>query len=203
MIRNIIFDFGDVFIDLDKEVLIREIKPFPSPEVVTKVEALNNKLEIGAIGAEAFLAGLHEFYPDYAETKLEEIWNSMLLELPEKRLQYVEKLSVEGKYRLFLLSNTNAIHIPFVKNKLGPDRWQRFRNCFEKFYLSHEIGLRKPDSEIFEFVLSENGLMARETLFIDDTQSNIEGARMAGLQTWHLQPGKEEVTDLEKKLSHD
>ena len=76
----------------------------------------------------------------------------------------------------------------------------RFQNCFEIFYLSYEMGMRKPDAEIFEFILDENKLEPSETLFVDDTKENIDTAAFLGIRTWHLQVGKEDIIELNNHL---
>lgn len=93
-----------------------------------------------------------------------------------------------------LLSNTNEIHINWVKNNIS--YYERFKSCFKKFYLSHEIGLRKPDPEVFEFVLNDNKLHAEYLLFIDDTQMHTDAAQKMGIQVWNLDPKTEDVTQL-------
>ena len=96
------------------------------------------------------------------------------------------------KYRLFLLSNTNEIHIKafsaYLKKAYG---FSDFSDYFENWYYSCRIGKRKPDQEIFEFVLSENGLIPSETLFIDDSPQHIEGAKKTGIHAYRLSPGEE------------
>ena len=103
-------------------------------------------------------------------------WNAILLDFPQKRLDFLKELSASKKYRLFLLSNTNDLHIKSVQNSLGDEFYNEFKNCFEQFYLSHEINFRKPDAEIYEFVLNENNLIADETLFVDDLKENTDAA---------------------------
>lgn len=201
MIKNIIFDFGDVFINLDKEVVFREIEKYGgstelSPELVT----LNESYEVGEINSVDFVDELVNVYPKASHEEIKHIWNSMLLDFPDYRLDFLENLAKENKYRLFLLSNTNALHIPFFIQKIGEKKYNRFKNSFEKFYLSHEIRLRKPNSEIYEFVLSENRLKAEETFFIDDTKENTDAAEKLGITCWNLQVGTEDIVHLKDKL---
>jgi putative hydrolase of the HAD superfamily len=200
MIKNIIFDFGDVFINLDKEIFNRELPQLPSPLLLTRLKLLNGDFETGRIGADEFLEGLQQAFPGRGTKTLLTLWNSMLLDFPVQRLEFLEKLARTREYRLFLLSNTNELHIPHVARKLGESDYNRFRSSFEGFYLSHEIGLRKPNKEIFEFVLQKHLLYPQETLFIDDTLENIEAAAGIGLQTWHLQVGQEDITQLKSRL---
>ncbi len=201
MIKNIIFDFGDVFINLDKQVIYREMVKFggttePTPEIIT----LNDTYEVGGISSEEFIDNLSAVYPQAKSEEITRIWNSMLLDFPDERLEFIEALAEEGHYRLFLLSNTNALHIPHVEDIMGSEKFHRFKNSFEKFYLSHEINLRKPNLEIYEFVLNENGLKAEETFFIDDTRENTEAAEKLGIRCWNLQVGKEDIVQLKSKL---
>ncbi|HCY98202.1 MAG TPA: haloacid dehalogenase, partial [Polaribacter sp.] len=123
-------------------------------------------------------------------------WNAILLDFPEKRLKFIQELAKNKKYRLFLLSNTNDLHISWIQNDWGIELYTAFKNCFEQFYLSHELRLRKPNKDIYNFVLEANHLIAEETLFIDDTKENTIAAKSLGIQVWHLIPGNEDVVEL-------
>ncbi len=201
MIKNIIFDFGDIFINLDKEVVTREMVRYGGKSVLgPKLHALNEQYEVGAIDSEAFLAQLVSVYPNASMAEITNIWNSILLDFPDHRLQFIEQLAQEAQYRLFLLSNTNALHIPHVQDIMGAQKFDRFRNSFEKFYLSHEIQLRKPSLEIFQFVLDENRLEPEETFFVDDTKENTDAAQKLGIKCWNLQVGREDIVELKTRL---
>ncbi len=201
MIKNIIFDFGDVFINLDKQIIFREIEKYGgTPELSSELVTLNHLYEVGEISSSAFIEKLRKVYPDASPAAIVQIWNGMLLDFPDERLEFIESFAQNGDYRMFLLSNTNALHIPHVEEIMGSEKFRRFKASFEKFYLSHEINLRKPSAEIYEFVLNENGLRAEETFFIDDTQENTDAAEKLGIRCWHLQVGKEDIVQLESKL---
>lgn len=201
MIKNIIFDFGDIFINLDKQILFREAEKFGGNLHMTpELQKINNDFEVGAISPDEFILALHNVYPKASPQEIENIWNGMLLDLPDYRLNFIIELAKEAKYRLFLLSNTNAIHIPYLAKKWGQEKFDRFKNCFEKFYLSQEIAMRKPNVDIFEFVLKENRLNPEETFFIDDSKENTDAAEMLGIRCWNLQVGTEDIIDLNKKL---
>lgn len=201
MIKNIIFDFGDIFINLDKEIIFRGIEKFGgsvalSPELM----ALNYEYEVGNISSELFISKLSAVYPKANPAAIIAIWNGMLLDFPDYRLDFIENLAHENSHRLFLLSNTNALHIEDIKETMGADKYSRFKNCFEQFYLSHEINLRKPNAEIYNFVLQENGLKAEETFFIDDTKENTDAAEKLGITCWNLQVGIEDIIDLKSRI---
>ncbi|WKD84671.1 Alpha-D-glucose 1-phosphate phosphatase YihX [Polaribacter huanghezhanensis] len=195
MIKNIIFDFGDIFINLDKEATFIELAKLGVHKVSDEMMTLAHHYEKGEISTNDFICF---FQNEFAISKHDLVvaWNAILLDFPKHRLEFLKELSESKKYRLFLLSNTNELHIKWVQNDWGNELYTEFKNCFERFYLSHEIGFRKPNSDIYEFVLQENNLKAKETFFIDDTLENTLAAEKLGIQTWHLIPGKKDVVDL-------
>ncbi|WP_340063420.1 HAD family phosphatase [Ascidiimonas aurantiaca] len=196
MIKNIIFDFGDIFINLDKEATLRKIGQLGLRELDDNMIRMNESYEKGLVTTTDFVQYYHHLLPHTSKEQLIQAWNAIILDFPEYRLQFAERLAKKGNYRMFLLSNTNELHITEVKKSMTGVRYDRFKQCFEKFYLSHEIHLRKPDTEIYKYVLSENNLQSEETLFIDDMESNVLAAKNAGIQSWHLIPGKDDVTQL-------
>jgi putative hydrolase of the HAD superfamily len=140
------------------------------------------------------LQGLNKLVPNATQEEVIDAWNGVLLDFPMYRLEFLEKLS--KKYQLFLLSNTDSIHINHFKERNGEVFYNRFFNCFKKVYFSFDLGMRKPDEEIYNFVIKENNLNSKTTIFVDDNLDNIEGAKKTGLQVWHLQKGKEDVIEL-------
>lgn len=200
MIKNIIFDFGDVFINLDKEIVFREMLKFGNLELTPKLLEISHNYEIGAITSETFVDELKATFPSASKAEIIAAWNGMILDFPEYRLEFIEKLAQERTHRLFLLSNTNTLHMSQVVENMGEQKYNRFKNCFEQFYLSHEIEMRKPNKDIYGFVLKENDLNASETLFIDDTQENTLAAEQLGIGTWNIIVGKEDVIQLKSRL---
>lgn len=199
MIDTIIFDFGDIFINLDKEATPAALKKLGLKEWNSSLDAMNLDFEKGKISEMEFILGLQNYIPNASILEIREAWNAILLDFPLYRLEFLQMLS--QKYRLFLLSNTDSIHIDRFQHKTGITFYRDFYKCFEKVYFSYELGMRKPDSAIFEFVIKEHNLSPKNTLFIDDNPENIESAQNLGLQTWHLQKGEEDVIDLfEKKI---
>jgi len=112
-------------------------------------------------------------------------------------LEFLQILS--KKYRLFLLSNTDSIHIATFERENGASFYSDFYQCFEKVYFSFEMGMRKPDAEIYNNVLQNHGLLAKHTLFVDDKKENTDIAFSLGMHVWNLQVGKEDVVDLFSK----
>jgi putative hydrolase of the HAD superfamily len=109
-------------------------------------------------------------------------------------MDFLKQLREENQYKLVLLSNTNELHMDWVK-KYVPF-FPEFKSCFHNFYLSHEINLRKPDKEIFELVLKENNFIPSETLFVDDTKENTDAAEKLGIHIWNIDETKESIVNL-------
>ena len=126
--------------------------------------------------------------------KIVEAWNALLLDFPKERIDLLKK--IKTKYRTFLLSNTNSIHLKEFQERLHNEQGVYLEDLFEKAYYSHVVKLRKPNADIFNLVLKENDLMPSETLFIDDTASNFPEAEKMGIQTYHLKPGMS-ITDID------
>lgn len=190
----IIFDLGGVILNLNYLLTINEFKRLGidnSNVFYSKSQQSNifNQLEIGAISSKVFINNIKKIIPKSTEKELIYAWNLMLLDLPKVRLDYIKAL--KKKYKIFLLSNTNAIHINAIKSKLGPQEWINFYNLFDKVYFSHIIGIRKPDQEAFKIILKENRLNPKEVLFIDDSLQHIKAAKKLGLNYYHLKFGDE------------
>lgn len=196
MIKNLIFDFGDVLINLDKSAVPTGIERYGKSHQDPELIKLSENYEIGAISTVEFIKKACELLEEKDPNKVIALWNSTVANFPIESLNFIEQLKSEGNFRLFLLSNTNELHIRYVEGIMGSGVYNRFRNCFEGFYYSHLIGLRKPNANIFEFVLNKHKLVPQETLFIDDTQEHITGASSVGINTWHLKVGKETVHSL-------
>ena len=194
MIDTIIFDFGDVFINLDKEGSINALKKLGLTQWNDDLNQLNLQFEKGQIDEENFLLGIQKHVPNASTDQISAAWNAVLLDFPLRRLEFLQKLST--KYRLFLLSNTDAIHIATFEKECGVSFYSDFYQCFEKVYFSFEIGMRKPDAEIFNYILNNHNLITNHTLFVDDKKENTDAALSLGFQVWNLQVGQEDVVDL-------
>lgn len=138
--------------------------------------------EKGKISTNQFIGELQSHAKGVAKEQIVDAWNAMLVNFPAGRIEFLQGL--QKKYRTFLLSNTNAIHHDAFQSILGDTGL--LDSCFEKAYYSHVVGMRKPDKEIYEWVLMENGLSAEETLFIDDTPENVKAAESAGIRGLYL-----------------
>ena len=193
-IKHIIFDLGGVILNIDynlteKAFIEAGIKNFPELYGQLKQSSLFDRFETGNTTREEFIAALRAISTiPLSEQQIIKAWNAMLLDFPVKRLQILQQLRLY--YNLFLLSNTNEVHEEAFNDILM--RTHGIPNIgvfFDKVYLSHRVGLRKPMKEIFDRVLAENGLDPKSTLFIDDSPQHIEAAKEAGIQTIYLQKG--------------
>ena len=195
--KAIIFDLGAVILNINYQNTIDEFTKLGMKNAATfyskKVQTdLFNQIEIGIISSNEFLKALQKETNNANIAQVEQAWNAMLLDLPEKRLQLIKNL--KDKHIIYLLSNTNAIHIDAFKKQLGNKKWLAFCKLFDKMYLSHELGLRKPDIQIFEYILKEQKLKAEEVVFIDDSPQHIAGAKKLGIHCHHLLDNEDIIT---------
>lgn len=199
MIKNIIFDFGDVFINLDKKATFENLKKLGVKKFSSEMLEVTKQYEMGMLTTQEFLNTFKILFPFISELEFKNAWNSMLLDFPTYRLSFIKSLAKSKKFRIFLLSNTNDMHISWIKKNWGSKLFSEFKNCFEKFYLSHELHLRKPNKDIYEFIMGSNKLLPDETLFIDDTLENTIVPKSLGIKIWNLDPNSEDVVDLFSK----
>lgn len=199
-IKNIIFDFGGVLINLDYD---RAYNAFASLGI-KNLEGLLSKsqqigifdeFEIGLISPKEFRKEMCNISgKNVSDKQFDWAWNQLLLDIPQHRIEKI--LELKKTYRVFLLSNTNKIHYDHYLNELQQlNGFNSFEDIFEKAYFSHCIKLKKPDAAIFDFVLNDALLKPEETLFIDDTEKHVLGAQKLGIRTHHLKDN-EEITEL-------
>lgn len=190
----IIFDLGGVLINLDYQLTIDAFKKLGGTEFdLTYSQAAQNSVfddyETGKISTQHFINKLKDSLPaSITPNQIVAAWNAMILNFPLEKIALLEKLS--NQKRIFLLSNTNDIHIQKVARELTKVSDKKLNDYFEKVYLSHEIHQRKPYQETFEFVCKDAGIDPLKTLFIDDSEQHILGAQQIGLSTLHLTPDK-------------
>ncbi|MBA2610735.1 MAG: HAD family phosphatase [Bacteroidetes bacterium] len=204
-IKNIIFDLGGVIINLDVNKTISEFNklsymPFEAIYTQAEQSSLFDNLDKGLISDEEFFYELRQQIryegPDH---KLFEAWNAMLLDVPEKRLDIL--VTMKQNYNTFLLSNTNEPHVSAFEHDLYLKHGvKNFKDYFDEVYYSCRVGMRKPNKEIFEFVLKANDLKPEETVFIDDSIQHVRGAGECGISAFLL-PKNEEIGDFLKGLN--
>ena len=198
-VKNIIFDLGGVLLPVDYEAVIHaftqlginDAKHFYSQK---EQQPLFDKIERGEISSGEFIFELKKIIPSASEAALTHAWNVILGLFPQHRLRMLEK--IREHYRIFLLSNTNEIHIKKVLGDLKEhNSVEDFISYFDEVYYSYETGFRKPEKEIYDLVLLDNNLNADETIFIEDTEANVLGAVAAGIPTIWLRVGQGETVE--------
>jgi putative hydrolase of the HAD superfamily len=190
-IRNIIFDLGGVILDIHIDKTVQGLRKAGMKE--TRVDQaflvaypFFMQYEKGEISTEVFRSELRRITGDHmTDDALESIWNAMVGGFDPLKVDLLKKLRT--RYRTFLLSNTNAMHeVCYNKILRESTGVENLNALFEHVYYSHRVHMRKPDPEIFEYVLNDAGLVPSETLFIDDLEMNIDSAARLGIMTCHL-----------------
>lgn len=199
-IKNIIFDMGGVLYNIDYNLTADAFKSlgFTNFEAMYSqftADVVFEKLEIGEITEQEFYTIIKQNSEvEISTTQIKDAWNAMLLGFRTTAINHL--VEIKNSYRIFLLSNTNAIHLESVyKDYEALGQSIGYDALFERAWYSHNIGYRKPNKDIYEFILSEAGLKAEDTLFIDDSFNNIETAKGLGIQT-HLLLPYERIEDL-------
>ena len=156
MIKNIVFDFGDVFINLDKKAPEQALAKMGIRHIDEEMTTWHNMYEKGLITSTQLTENYLKKFPSLTALSFKQAWNSIILDFPQHRLDWIMQLAKDKTYRIFLLSNTNDLHIEQVIKNMGALRYSQFQNCFERFYLSQKINMRKPDLEIYDYVLQND-----------------------------------------------
>ena len=206
-IKNILFDLGNVLLDLhlDKtEETFRDLlqEEFETAYLKYEADRLFERLEAGKISPFEFIRGIASATDvPMSDDDVIDGWNALLGDLPLARIELLRQLG--QNYQIYLLSNTNAIHMMWLNDYLQ-DNYQMsiqdFTGLFRKHYFSFQIQLCKPQAEIFEYVARDAGIQPAETLFVDDRADNIDTARQLGFQTYQHDPQVDIITALPKQL---
>ena len=218
MIKTIIFDLGGVLIDVDMNRCFHNIKALGvDVDSLTKTSSKSNapastvcegvtisgalhEYQIGKIPTDKFISMIQQISnPGTTRQQVLDAWNSCLLTLPKYKLDFVKQLRSEG-YATYLLSNTNDAHWKYILETSFPEPAE---NYFDKLFLSQEMGMAKPDTEIYAEVLRQIGKPANECLFIDDSSANCKAAETLGIHTYNAPVHtdyREEVLNLIKHI---
>jgi len=203
-IRHIIFDLGGVLLNIDynrteQAFIALGVTNFGALYSQLKQSPLFDNWEVGKMLRAEFVSELQKVAP--CALKDEDIcnaWNAMLLDFPMKRLQLLQQL--RNHYDLVLLSNTNEVHEEAFNKILKDTHGVQLGTFFDRVYYSHRIGMRKPDTAIFQRVLDENGFKAEHTLFIDDSPQHVAAAKELGIRAIHLEKGMTIEDDIFKPM---
>lgn len=199
-IKAIVFDYGGVIINIDYQATIdafNQLGTIEFEELYSQASQSNlfNQIETGQISGQYFINQILDYLPPgTSPNRVVSAWNQMIQDVPVERVELLLRLKKEG-YKIILLSNTNEIHIELANRRWALASNQSPEEIFDSVYYSHEVKMRKPNSEIFEFVCSEHQLKPSEVLFIDDSIQHIQGAKSIGINAIHL-TGNQTIQDL-------
>lgn len=195
-IKNIVFDFGCVIVDLNKQKCIEALERIGAGEIAHYVDECKQidmflDLELGKIDVAEFCQEIRLRAPGCTATdeEISEAWGELLTGIPVHRLEMIEQL--HKKYNIYLLSNSNPVHWEKSVQRFFPKAGHTPEYYFDKMFISYKMGLTKPDPRIFTDLLSETGAVADETLFIDDSINNCMAAEKFGIHTLHVKNGDE------------
>ncbi len=192
-ISAIIFDLGGVIMDIDVKQTLHAFTKLGLKDIEKYfghgfAASFFSDHEAGKITDEEFLNEIKKLLTgEVSDEAVIDAWNALLLRFPAERIALLR--AIKPRYRLFLFSNTNAIHYDKFSEIYRKEFSGELEDLFEKAYYSHSLGHRKPDPSGFEQIIRENGLDPKETLFVDDALINVEGAIRTGLKGLYLPPG--------------
>ena len=194
--RNIVFDLGGVLLNIDYHKTTAAfaqlgVQDFDSLFSQQNANELFEKLETGSIREDDFYAAVARYCaPGTNITQMEQAWNAMLLNFRTDAIEHLQLLR-QQEYNIYLLSNTNSIHLrAFEKILLAETGFPSITPFFNKAYYSHQIGLRKPHAEVYRFVAEDIGVKPEELFFIDDSIQNVQAAIANNWKAYHLLPGQ-------------
>lgn len=204
-IDTLILDLGGVLIDVDYGGSARAFHALGHPDfegLYTKAKQtdLFDRFETGELSPAGFRDAVRELLgPAVSDADIDNSWNAMLGSIPSERIALVHRL--KERYPVLLLSNTNAIHVPAFEAIVAQENGiADFKGLFHGAYYSCELGMRKPNADIFHHVIARHRADPARTLFIDDSPQHVEGARKAGLLAEHLDLEKEDVLGMVRRL---
>ena len=193
-ISTLIFDLGGVIVDLDLAKCIQNFKELGLENIEQYLSNFGQKdffmqFEKGQIGIPAFRNEIRKLAgTELSDVQIDKAWCSFLTQIPFEKLHLLSEL--KKKYRLLLLSNTNPLHIETAVAAEFSKTGKTMQDFFDKCYLSYEMGMVKPDVEIFEALLTDAQVKAEECLFLDDGKKNIDTAAALGIQTYWVKPNE-------------
>ncbi len=197
-IKNIVFDLGNVLLNLDFDASIQAFKKLGLNDDVLNsqqeyVDPIFYDLEVGRISPETFRQRVRKLFhnSNITDKQIDDAWCAMILDIPAPRVQILKELG--KKFNVYLFSNTNPIHMERMHTRFKTDHGIEFSSLFVKDYYSHELHERKPDLTSYRKMIELSGIKPTETLFIDDLEKNILGAKNVGIKTFWLIQGMELV----------
>lgn len=194
MYKNYIFDQGDIILDIDAGLSLNAFQkllpPSSKPLPISVADLMGGsegrlvcEYQVGNISTSEFLHSLKSVVrQDVTEAQILDAWNAMILDIPSERLDALLELRRRGA-RVFMLSNTNDGHTTHIINKCFAGSRNNMLRYFDDLFLSHEMHLAKPDSEIYSETIRRAGIDPSATIYFDDLPQNIEAGNRAGFHS--------------------
>ena len=193
-IKNVIFDLGGVILNIDNKLTEAAFTALGAKDFRQHfghgfADSFFRDYELGKISNQQFIENLKTMIDQQLPDEIiVAAWDALLLDFPPERIKLLKEL--KARYRLFLFSNTNALHLSALRKIYEKTFSQNdFDNLFEKAYYSHILHMRKPDHHSYRRIIEENDLDPASTMFVDDAWINVEGANAVGLKGYYLKPG--------------
>ncbi len=193
-IRNIIFDLGGVLLNIDPKKTIDAFGQLGMEQLIgdkglTYDHEVFYLMEQGKISPEEFRNGVRTLLPGVVtDDEIDRAWTAMLIDFPAIRVELIQNL--KNDFDIYLFSNTNAIHVTKYQSIFRKQHGFEVSSLFKKDFHSNEIGYRKPTPESFHKIIRLSEINPEESLFIDDSLQNVEGAIACGLKGYWLEPGQ-------------
>lgn len=206
MIKNIVFDFGGVIADIDREQAVKafiRLGVTDADRILDKYHqtGIFQELEEGTLTEEAYRNELGKLCGrTLTWEEVQQAWLGFFTGVDIRKLHCLEELRQKG-YKLYVLSNTNPYVMGWACSERFSSEKKPLTAYFEKLYLSYQIGCTKPDRHIFEFMLTDSKIQPQETLFVDDGASNVAAGRDLGMHTFQPQNGSDWRNELNQLLA--
>jgi putative hydrolase of the HAD superfamily len=204
-IKNIVFDFGGVIVDLNRAAAVKTFKELGIGNIEEMLDPYRQKgifrrIEEGSLSREDFYAEIRKITgKNIADKDIDQGFHDFLMPVDQKKLDYI--LELRKKYRILLLSNTNDITMSWARSEQFSPAAKPLNYYFDELYLSYQLGCMKPDLVIFQMMSKLAGIDPAETLFIDDSEANIEAGKTLGFKTFLF--GKENsFEEIEDKIEY-
>ncbi|MFY0606929.1 MAG: HAD-IA family hydrolase [Cyclobacteriaceae bacterium] len=184
---TIIFDLGEVIVNLDTQAVVNEfarLLKLPSVDLKSILVGSDELYlyETGQIDKGLFIERIVDLLGAQISVQdFENAWNLMLADIPIERLQFMKELM--NTHEVLILSNTNGMHEERFDEMVKIQTGKIMKDFAHKAYYSHRIGYRKPNQDIYEFVINDRGLIPSKSLFLDDKIENVLAARDVGLRS--------------------
>ena len=195
MIKNLLFDLGGVIMDIRRLNCVASFERLGMKDADSFLGEYSQKgpflqLEEGAISEAEFRTAVRQFIDgEVSDEQIDSAFCDFLVGIPKYRLEQLREL--KKQYGIYMLSNTNSI---MWHSRIAEDFRQEGlerEDYFDGIVTSFEARSIKPDAKIFHTVVENLGIKPEETLFLDDSQKNLDAAAELGFQTLLVTPGSE------------